>query len=71
MKYSKYTNRNFILWVCQLHLVSKKKEVYKMKHKLLKVMQIALLVVATMSANTPSQAGLYQPKIPDKLKSLK
>ena len=42
-----------------------------MKHKLLKAMQLALFVVATMSANTPSQLSFYQPNIPDKLKSSK
>lgn len=42
-----------------------------MKHKLLKVAQLFLLVVATMSANTPSQASFYQPKVPNKLKSSK
>lgn len=40
-----------------------------MKNKLLKLLQASLLLIATLSANIPSQVGLYQPKIPNKLKN--
>lgn len=39
-----------------------------MKKKILKFVQIAVLLVATMSAVTPSQMGMYQPECPKKLK---
>lgn len=42
-----------------------------MKNKLLKLLQVGLLLVATLSANTPSQSSFYQPQTPNKLKNLK
>lgn len=42
-----------------------------MKRKFLKLLQMSLLVIATLSANTPSQMSLYQPSVPNKLKGLK
>lgn len=39
-----------------------------MKQKLLKLLQLSLLSIATISANCPSQLNFYQPKVPDKLK---
>ena len=42
-----------------------------MKIKVLRAIKLFLLVVATMSAHTPSQAALYQPEIPNKLKDFK
>lgn len=39
-----------------------------MKQKLLKVLQLSLLFVATISANCPSQMNFYEPKIPSKIK---
>ena len=42
-----------------------------MKKKFLKLLQMSLLAIATLSANTPSQISLYQPSVPNKLKGLK
>lgn len=39
-----------------------------MKKKILKFIQVVVLFVATISAMTPSQMGLYQPDCPKKLK---
>lgn len=39
-----------------------------MKKKLLKMFMNALYIVAVVSASTPSQMGLYEPKIPEKLR---
>lgn len=40
-----------------------------MKKKILKFIQITVLLIAIMSAVTPSQMGMYQPECPKKLKS--
>lgn len=39
--------------------------------KILRTIQVTLLNIAKISANTPSQIGLYQPKVPKKLKKEK
>lgn len=42
-----------------------------MKNKFLKLIQKFLFTVAIFSAITPSQMSMYQPEVPEKLKSLK
>lgn len=39
-----------------------------MKQKFLKLLQLSLLLVATVSANCPSQLNFYQPEIPKNVK---
>lgn len=39
-----------------------------MKIKLLKILQLLLLFIATVSANCPSQMNFFEPKIPSKIK---
>ncbi len=38
-----------------------------MKKKFLNIVKIAIFAIAVMGANTPSQMGLFQPRIPKKL----
>jgi cyclic lactone autoinducer peptide len=39
-----------------------------MKKNFLNILKITIFTIAVISANTPSQMGLFQPKIPKKLK---
>lgn len=39
-----------------------------MKKKLLNVVKVVLLAIATVSANCPSQFTFYEPQVPEKLK---
>lgn len=42
-----------------------------MKQKFMKIVQLFLLSIALFGANTPSQAGMFQLKCPEKLKEKK